>query len=162
MAAHIRGYVPADHDAVVELSLRAWTPVFASVNGVLGPELATRLHGEDWQVHQARSVHDALVAPSNHGWVTEADGRTTGFVVAAIADPDRRIGEIAMLAVDPRDQGQGLGRALTDHATDWLRDAGMRVAVIGTGGDPGHAPARRIYEQAGYCLMPLAQYFKVL
>jgi hypothetical protein len=38
----------------------------------------------------------------------------------------------------------------------------MLVAVIGTGGDPGHAPARRVYEQAGYLLMPAAQYFKVL
>ena len=39
-----------------------------------------------------------------------------------------------------------MGRALADHATAWLRDAGMRVAVIGTGGDPGHAPARRLYD----------------
>jgi hypothetical protein len=38
----------------------------------------------------------------------------------------------------------------------------MRVPVIGTGGDPGHAPARRVYEQAGYRLVPAAQYFKVL
>jgi hypothetical protein len=38
----------------------------------------------------------------------------------------------------------------------------MRVAVIGTGGDPGHAPARRVYEQAGYTPHALTQYFKVL
>jgi hypothetical protein len=31
-----------------------------------------------------------------------------------------------------------LGLALTDHATEWLR-AGMQVAMIGTGGDGGHA-----------------------
>lgn len=162
VARHIRDYDTADHDAVVELSLRAWTPVFASMNAVLGTELATRLHGEDWRVHQARSVSETLADPSNHGWVTQADERTTGFVVAATADRQRRIGEIAMLAVDPADQRQGLGRALTDHATAWLREAGMRVAVIGTGGDPGHAPARRVYEQAGYRLMPAAQYFRVL
>jgi GNAT superfamily N-acetyltransferase len=69
---------------------------------------------------------------------------------------------MAMLAVDPAAQRQGLGRALTDHATAWLRDAGMRVAVIGIGGDPGHVPARRVYEQVGYSVMPAAQYFKVL
>jgi ribosomal protein S18 acetylase RimI-like enzyme len=162
VTVRIRDYVAADQDAVVELSLRAWTPVFASMEAVLGAELATHLHGEDWRAYQARSVSETLAAPSNHSWVTEADGRTTGFVVAAIADPDRGIGQIAMLAVDPADQRHGHGRALTDHATAWLRDAGMRVAVIGTGGDPGHAPARRLYEQAGYRLMPAAQYFKVL
>src|SRR4051794_24283458 len=31
-----------------------------------------------------------------------------------------------------------LGLALTDYATEWLR-AGMQVAMIGTGGDGGHA-----------------------
>jgi hypothetical protein len=26
----------------------------------------------------------------------------------------------------------------------------MRVATVGTGGDPSHAPARRAYEKAGF------------
>ncbi|OKH93818.1 hypothetical protein AB852_13915 [Streptomyces uncialis] len=34
---------------------------------------------------------------------------------------------------------------LTEHATAWLRDVGMRVAMIDTGGDAGHAPARCVY-----------------
>ena len=161
MTAEIREYRPADHDAVVALSLRAWEPVFASMEAVLGAELARRLHGEDWRVYQARSVSDTLAA-ADRAWVAEAEGRVAGFAIATTADPDRRIGEIAMLAVDPAAQRCGLGRALTDHATAYLRDAGMRVAVIGTGGDPGHAPARALYERAGYSLMPAAQYFKAL
>jgi hypothetical protein len=52
--------------------------------------------------------------------------------------------------------------ALTGKATDWLRVSGMRVAMIDTGGDPGHAPARRVYEKAGYALLPVARYFKAL
>jgi hypothetical protein len=38
----------------------------------------------------------------------------------------------------------------------------MRVAMIGTGGDPGHAPARRTYDKAHYTVIPLARYFKAL
>jgi hypothetical protein len=34
--------------------------------------------------------------------------------------------------------------------------------MVETGGDPGHAPARRTYEKAGYTLMPIARYFKAL
>ena len=132
------------------------------VEAVLGGKLSRRLHGADWRLYQARSVSEALTAPSNRSWIAEADSRTRGFVVATAADTDRRIGEIVMLAVDPSDQRQGIGRALTEHATSWLRHAGMRVAVIGTGGDVGHAPARQLYEQAGYQLFPAAQYFKVL
>jgi hypothetical protein len=43
-----------------------------------------------------------------------------------------------------------------------MRESGMRVAMIGTGGDPGHAPARRAYDKAGYTALPSVQYFKAL
>lgn len=158
----IRDCVAADHDTIVALGLRAWEPVFASVEAVLGEELAARLHGEDWREYQAASVRETLAATANHGWVAEAGGRIAGFAVATIADADRRLGEIVMLAVDPAVQGRGIGRALTAHATGWLHDAGMEVVVIATGGDPGHAPARAVYEQAGYTPLPGVQYFKAL
>ena len=67
-----------------------------------------------------------------------------------------------MLAVDPDAQGRGIGTALTEVATSWLREAGMMVAMVETGSDPGHAPARRVYEKAGYRLLPVARYFKAL
>jgi hypothetical protein len=38
----------------------------------------------------------------------------------------------------------------------------MGVAMVETGGDPGHAPARRTYEKAGFSLVPVARYFKAL
>jgi hypothetical protein len=38
----------------------------------------------------------------------------------------------------------------------------MRVAMVETGGDPGHASARHVYEQAGYQLLQVARYFKNL
>ena len=38
----------------------------------------------------------------------------------------------------------------------------MAVVFIGTGGDPGHAPARSLYKSLGYRLLPAAQYFRVL
>ena len=163
MAVEIRDYDDErDREVVVGLSLRAWMPVFASLEAVLGDELATRLHGEDWRVYQARSVRETLARSANRSWIAHVNERTTGFVVATIVDADRHLGEIVMLAVDPAAQRQGNGRMLIDHATRWLRDGGMRVAMIGTGGDPGHAPARRVYEHAGYRLLPIARYFKAL
>jgi GNAT superfamily N-acetyltransferase len=82
--------------------------------------------------------------------------------VAATLHRERLIGEISMLAVDPGHQGSGVGTALTELATDWLRRCGMRVAMVGTGGDPGHAPARRVYQKADYRSLPVARYFKAL
>ena len=59
-------------------------------------------------------------------------------------------------------QSRGIGSALTGFALDRLKEAGMKVAVVETGGDPGHAPARHVYEKAGYTLLPIARYFKNL
>ena len=36
----------------------------------------------------------------------------------------------------------------------------MRVAMIETGGD--HAPARRVYEKAGFTPLPAVRFFKSL
>ena len=45
MTAAIREYKLSDENVVVELALRAWAPVFASIEKVLGAELSARLHG---------------------------------------------------------------------------------------------------------------------
>jgi hypothetical protein len=38
----------------------------------------------------------------------------------------------------------------------------MKLAVVGAGGDEGHAPARRSYEKAGYTALPLVRFYKAL
>ncbi len=130
---------------------------------VLGPEICTRLHGLDWRAYQSRSVSAVLTDETAQVWVWEdSDDHVTGFAAAKIVDAERKLGEIVMVAVDPVASGLGLGTSLTHHATEWLRLQGMLTAMIGTGGDPGHAAARRSYEKAGYALMPMARYFKAL
>lgn len=161
-AIRIRECDPADHDAVVDLSLRAWSPVFDSLGDVLGRELSTLLHGADWRLHQAHEVRDTLSNASNRAWVAEADGEIVAFAAATLVDQKRQLGEITMVAVDPTAQRRGIGGALTEHAATWLRDQGMRVALIATGGDAGHAPARRVYERLGFRQLPGAQYFRAL
>jgi GNAT superfamily N-acetyltransferase len=156
----IRGYGPLDEEPVVALSLRAWAPVFSSMGQVLGREIFARLYG-DWRRCQEKDVRDTLADGAAQVWVAEAERGVVGFVAARL-DPERRLGEVWMLAVDPDAQGRGIGTALSEVATGWLRDAGMTVAMVGTGGDPGHAPARRVYEKAGYTVFPLARYFKAL
>jgi hypothetical protein len=39
---------------------------------------------------------------------------------------------------------------------------GIPLAEIGTGGGPGHAAARRVYEKAGFTALPLVGYYKAL
>jgi GNAT superfamily N-acetyltransferase len=156
----IRQYRPDDEAAVVALSLRAWAPVFASLEQVLGREIFGRLH-DDWRVDQASAVRSVLSDQAMEVWVGEAERVAVGFVAATL-HPERHLGEISMLAVDPDHQDVGLGTALTQVATDWLRGSGMRIAMVETGGDQGHAAGRRVYGKAGYTLLPVARYFKAL
>jgi ribosomal protein S18 acetylase RimI-like enzyme len=116
----------------------------------------------NWREDQRRAVKDILAAKKGLVWVAEVDGDAVGFVAIKLHHPERSMGEISMLAVDPDHQGGGIGTALTEFALGRLEDTGMKVAMVETGGDPGHAAARRTYEKAGYSLLPIARYFKNL
>lgn len=153
----VRELARSDVDAVVGLSLRAWEPVHASWRQAYGRGLDDALH-PDWRMSQEQEVLDACASAGVRVWVGEVGGSVVGFVAVHIHD-DRRIGQITLLAVDPDAQNCGVGTALTEFALQWIRDAGVPVAMVETGSDPGHAPARRTYEKAGFRLIPAARYF---
>jgi ribosomal protein S18 acetylase RimI-like enzyme len=116
---HIRPFDDRDAEAVVDLSLRAWTPVFASLERVLGSEIFGRLH-PDWREDQRRAVEDTCAAKKGRVWVAEVGASAVGFVAVEFHHPERSMGEISMLAVDPDYQGGGIGTALTEFALDRL------------------------------------------
>ncbi len=157
----IRPFEDRDTEAVVGLSLRAWAPAFASLKQTLGSEIFRRQH-PDWRADQRRAVEEVCATKKGRVWVAEAGASAVGFVAVEFDNPLRSMGEISMLAVDPDHQDRGIGTALTGFALDRLKDAGMTVATVETGGDPGHAAARRTYEKAGYVHLPIARYFKNL
>jgi len=158
---HIRGYRATDADAVVALSLRTWGPIHDSLRDVMGDAIFQRLFGPDWRDQQRADVEDALTDESMEVWVAEVDGTVAGFAAAIVKAPGG-LGEVYMVAVDPPFQNRGVGTRLMNVATDWLRDAGCSIAVVSTGGDPGHAPARATYERAGFTPVPAVNYFKAL
>jgi ribosomal protein S18 acetylase RimI-like enzyme len=94
-------------------------------------------------------------------WVATIGGAVVGFVVVQ-ADAERRLGSIELLAVDPEHQGQGVGTVLNELAVRRLRKKGVAFIVVGTGTDPGHAPARRSYEKAGFVPMPMHPFHYVM
>jgi GNAT superfamily N-acetyltransferase len=163
VTASIRALRPDDIDVVVEFSLRAWQPVFESFRQVMGAEVFRRVY-PDWKTIQAEVVASSCRAEGNRVWVAEADGRPVGYTVVVVHPINRETesGEIYMLAVDPDYQQRGIGHALVSFAVDRITELGIPLAEIGTGGDPGHAPARRLYERAGFTPFPLVRYLKAL
>ena len=67
MRPRIRPFDDRDAGAVVDLSLRAWTPVFASLERVLGSEIFGRLH-PDWREDQRRAARTRRPATSSCPW----------------------------------------------------------------------------------------------
>lgn len=157
----IKPYNPHQLDAVVRLSLRAWTPVFDSIQKAMNADIYQSFYPDNWRVSQQRAVESVCASEDTNVWIAIDDGSTIGFVAVKLHSDDS-MGEIYMVAVDPDFQGQGIGTALVKFAIARLKDAGMTVAMVETGGDPGHAPARHTYEKLGFELFPIARYFKKL
>lgn len=160
MAITIRALADDDIDAVVEFSVRAWKPVFESFAQVLGSRIYQRLY-PDWLAGQAQAVAGVCRDEKSHVWVAEMDGRLAGFAAVVFHEAPTR-GEIDMLAVDPECQRRGVADALITYAVERISESGAVLAEIGTGGDPGHAPARAAYEKAGFTALPLVRYYKAL
>jgi ribosomal protein S18 acetylase RimI-like enzyme len=156
----IRPYAASDLDAVIRLSLRAWEPVFISLEQTMEPAVYQEFYPDDWRTSQQQAVTTVCTGPEYAVWVAEEEA-PVGFVAIKL-HPDSPIGEIYMVAVDPDFQGQGCGSQLTEFALTRIKEAGKSIAMVETGGDPGHAPARRTYEKSGFGLLPVARYFKKL
>lgn len=157
----IESYNANQLSAVIRLSLRAWTPVFDSIQKVLDIDVYQEFYPDNWRVSQQKAVEDVCTAEDTNVWVAIEADLTVGFIAVKV-HADDSMGEIYMIAVDPDFQGQGIGTTLIEFALDWMKDAGMSIAMVETGGDPGHAPARHTYEKAGFGLLPIARYFKKL
>lgn len=158
----IRSFDEADLDVVVELSLRAWEPVFESMHRVLGDPIFDRLHQPDWRTVQADAVRSSCTSDDRDAFVAVADGRPVGFSTVALNAFHERMGVIDMLAVDPAYQRRGIARMLIDRSIEHMRASGMDIAAVGTGGDEGHAPARAAYEGLGFTALPGVRYLKQL
>ncbi len=146
---------------VVRLSLLAWAPVFRSFGQVLGSRIYTLIY-PNWQASQRAAVERLCDdSEGNSVWVAAVDGTIAGFIVCSMNDAEK-LGEVELLVVHPAYQNQGIGTQLNEFALAQMKARGMTMAVAATGGDPGHAPARKAYEKAGYTGLPLVRYYQAL
>ncbi len=157
----IRPYQPADLPAILDLSVLAWEPVFTAWQRILGPSLYPIAISPDWRKTQREGVEKVITDPKFITWVAEVEGKAVGFIAYELNEA-AKTGEVMLLAVHPDYQNGGIGTELNLVALQKFKEAGMKLAVVGTGGDEGHAPARRSYEKAGYTGLPLVRYYKEL
>lgn len=151
-----------DVEPLIALAQRAWSDVEASVDAMLGSPL-DRLATPSWAAHHEAVVRHACA--SEETTVVVADdggGELLGFVAHRVHPPSDGMsgyGEIVVIAVDPGARSLGVGTVLLDRAVADLRARGVPVIMVETGGDGGHAPARALYESAGFTRLPIVQYW---
>ena len=158
----IRELKPTDVEAVVEIAMAAWKPIFDVRRGIMGEELFAATH-PDWRRRKAEQVRKACDADSAAAVrVVEKTGRVVGFISFYTSDTSK-VAEIGNNAVHPDFQGQGIGTAMYEDVFERMRGLGMRFVKVVTGGDPAHAPARRAYEKTGFGIqIPVVNYYRRL
>lgn len=149
MNISIRKAVKSDHLVLESLRVEAFAPIFASFRRILGDEiyeLAQKKEDED------QSQHLTLMLTQDSIWdlyVAEIRGQIVGFVSIKLC-LESSVGEIGLNAVKPSESNRGIGTKMYEFAIDQMKNAGMRVATVATGGDDSHAPARRAYQKSGF------------
>jgi GNAT superfamily N-acetyltransferase len=157
----LRPYVDSDWEAVLDISLLAFTPACESLGRLSGTESPARVD-PDWRTSVGTYLR-SLTRPRERGrlFVAEAQGSVVGFVHYEV-DPNTHCGSIGVSAVRPARQGQGIGTLMYAHVLDAMRAQGVKYATADTEGNGSHASARRVYEKLGFVAVPMVHYFKSL
>jgi hypothetical protein len=79
---------------VVSLSLRAWAPVFNSLQKTFSADLYQAFYPEHWSVSQQKAVEDVCAAEDVHVWVTREADATVGFVTVKLHAADKMGGNL--------------------------------------------------------------------
>ena len=152
---------PGRIDEIVELSVRAWSPVFPKMRKEIDGFVYDSFYPHGWEARQRADVSAICADAATEIWIASVDGVLAGYVGLRGHEADS-MGEVQIIAVDPDRQRMGVGAALLDFSFAWMRRKGYAMAMVETGGDQGHAPSRAIYEAVGFRRYPVARYFKNL
>ena len=137
-----------DADRCGEIAGISWQRVFDSWRKLMGETLFMQHHAE-WKQHMTDSCANTVRENPERAIVTEVDGVIAGFLTWYLPGPDG-VGEIGGNAVHPDYQGKGIGERQCKRALEIFREMGLTSATVYTGLDEGHAPARTMYEKAGF------------
>lgn len=148
-------------DSLLELTVRAWAPVFPLMEEEIPQYVYDAFYPQGWKARQMADVEAICRDDNTDVWVALIGDQLAGFVGLRVHDEDR-MGEIYIIAVDPSFQRRGVGRALLEFSFEWMRSRGLAMVMVETGGDRGHERSRAAYESAGFDRYPVARYFRKL
>lgn len=160
----IRDARQTDLPALIELTIEAFRPLFEAVlPQVLDPLVFAHDHG-NWKDQYRKEVPSLHDHDANRFVTLAEDDRTAGWPLGYVGwqvNPDGS-GRLEMVAVHPQARRQGVGSALCRAGLEKLKQRGVTVVHIGTGGDAFHSPARSLYESLGFTGYPTVDYTRAI
>ena len=78
------------------------------------------------------------------------DGNVQGYVLFGPTPMSEDVFDLYWIAVDPKQQGQGLGQLLLRFVENEVRRQSGRMLLIETSSKRSYAPTVRFYQRAGY------------
>jgi GNAT superfamily N-acetyltransferase len=148
--AIVRDARPEDAEAAGRIAVAAWKPIYAEYANLLGAELYAKLG--DLEKSKYDTVVDFIRKTPGDAVVAEVAGKVVGFstLVLHSSSYGPKIGELRANAVDAAFAGRGIGQKMAEASIAKLLARGAEALEVSTGMDPGHAPARRLYEKLGF------------
>lgn len=158
----IREWTENDAERVMAITAAAWQPVYNGYLQAMGPDIFHTIHA-DWVERKQRGVLSSCRKENGVSvYVVEIDGDVAAFIGYRL-ETERQVGVIWDNAVDPAYQGRGIAAEMYRFVLKRMREQGMKVASVQTGGDDAHIPARKSYEKAGFtAVIPSVRYYMSL
>lgn len=136
-----------------EVRVRPWAeediPALRDLAG--RSHLGTRFYRDGrFPRERCRALYETWIERSCRGWaqmvmVGGAPGKPAGYVTGHLEGGEGRIG---LLAVEPREQGNGLSSELMEAALDWFASRGASRVSVAT--QAANIPALRFYQKIGF------------
>lgn len=144
----IRPFQESDLETICAIAKRAYAGIFEGFEKQIGKDLL-----EAWVPDAKNSKTSQLEwMRQNHPewmYICERNGRIVGFIMFQL-DHKRKLGTIGNNASDPLAGEKGVGHEMYTFVLDFFRKEGMKAAMVHTGLDEAHAPARKAYERMGF------------
>ncbi len=140
----IRPYHPADLPELRRITIESFGGV--SLEQML-EERFGQWAGQDWMVRKAASIDDDCAANPGGVFVAGRGAQVLGYITTRVDAPNLR-GRIPNMAVIEAARGLGLGRRLIEHALEYFRSRGLKLAMIET--MASNAVGQHLYPACGF------------
>ena len=157
----IRQFRDEDFDAVLKITLLAFAPIHESFHNILGDQIFNIVY-PDWRESYRQYLKSLTRSQDKENFlVAEENDLVIGYIVYSM-NADKKFGELGLNAVHPDHQNKGVGFQMYESVLTRMKEQGIALVEVSTGGYFSHAPARRAYEKCGFTPLPLVRYYKAV